>query len=406
MKRRKPSLSRAKRNQMGTRTKPTPKHARAAAPAAAKAVKKDAKGDSRMPSRSGEAATNNRKLSNEKLREIHSLMVEARVLEERLIRMNKAGEGYFWIGGPGEEAFGVPLGLLMRVGQGLQYDFLHSHYRGSPTILAMGGKSIDAIRQMRAVDTDPYSGGRNFVNHYAIKKWNVVPVFSVIEAQYLQSIGTAHAQREKGCKGITIVTGGDAGTAEGDFASALVWSSRPAGISPLLMIVTNNKYGISTPWEGQHGEKNVADRGKAFNIRTNVINGNDVWEAWEGLAEAIEYVRTERKPFLLEARVSRLYGHSSASGAPRWNEEDCIEVFEEKLIKQKIMTKDECKAVHEKMTAKITEAYKQVQQEPFPNPESIYDHVWAEANGDKGRDSFAAEIGIDFAQNPPPPAHH
>ena len=70
------------------------------------------------------------------------------------------------------------------------------------------------------------------------------------------------------------------------------------------------------------------------------------------------------------------------------------------------MTKDEIKAVHDKMMAKITEAYKTVQQEPFPKPESIYDHVWAEQNGDKGRDTFAESIGIDFSRNPPPAAHH
>mgnify|MGYP002507382027 CR=1 FL=1 len=74
---------------MGTRTKAP---ARALVPAA-KSSKKNDKG----------AAVASTKLSNEKLRQIHSLMVEARVLEERLIRMNKAGEGYFWIGGPGEE---------------------------------------------------------------------------------------------------------------------------------------------------------------------------------------------------------------------------------------------------------------------------------------------------------------
>jgi 2-oxoisovalerate dehydrogenase E1 component alpha subunit len=347
-----------------------------------------------------------KKLSPEKLREIHEIMVEARYLEERLIRMNKAGEGYFWIGGPGEEAFAIPLGMLVNKGQGVEHDFLHLHYRAGATVMTMGAKSIDSIRQMRAVDADPYSGGRNFVNHFAVRKWNIVPVFSVIEAQYLQSIGTAHAQRGKGCKGITIVTGGDAGTAEGDFASALVWSSRPAGELPLLMIVTNNRFGISTPWEGQHGEKNVADRGKAFGIKTNVANGNDVWEAWEALEEAIDYVREKRKPFLLELKVSRLYGHSSASGAPRWNEEDCLEVFEEKLLKQKVLTSDEIKERHERLLQKITDEYKQVQQEAFPSPESIYDHVWAEENGDKGRDSFAAEIGIDFAQNPPPAAEH
>ncbi|MCO5143846.1 MAG: thiamine pyrophosphate-dependent enzyme [Oligoflexia bacterium] len=347
-----------------------------------------------------------KKLSPEKLREIHALMVEARILEERLIKMNKAGEGYFWIGGPGEEAFAIPFGMLINKGQGIQHDFLHLHYRASATILAMGGESIDSIRQMRAVSTDPYSGGRNFVNHYAIKKWNVVPVFSCIEPQYLQSLGTAHAQREAGCKGITVVTGGDAGTAEGDFASALVWSSRPAGELPLLMIVTNNRYGISTPWEGQHGEKYISDRGTAFGIKNAVINGNDVFEAWEGLESAMNYVRKERKPFLLEISVSRLYGHSSASGAPRWNEEDCIDVFEEKLIKQKVMNKDQIKSVHDAALKKITDAYKQVQKEAFPDPSSIYDYVWTEQNGDKGRDSFAAQIGVDFTQNPPPAEHH
>jgi 2-oxoisovalerate dehydrogenase E1 component alpha subunit len=389
MKRPKPSLSRAKRSIVRKRSK-----------APVRALAPVAKSGKKMATSTG------KKLSNEKLRAIHALMVEARVLEERLIKMNKAGEGYFWIGGPGEEAFSVPLGLLMNKGQGIQHDFLHSHYRGSPTVLALGGQSIDAIRQMRAVATDPYSGGRNFVNHYAIKKWNVVPVFSVIEAQYLQSLGTAHVQREKGCKGITIVTGGDAGTAEGDFASTMVWASRPAGELPLLMIVTNNHFGISTPWEGQHGEKNVSDRAKPFGIKTNLINGNDVWESYEALEEAMDYVRTERKPFMLEARVSRLYGHSSASGAPRWNEEDCLDVFEKKLIAQKVMTAAEIKTVQDKMLTKITEAYKQVQQEAFPDPESIYDYVYAEENGDKGRDSFAAAIGVDFAANPPPPAHH
>lgn len=346
-----------------------------------------------------------KKISDEKLREIHRTMVQGRVLEERLIKMSKGGEGYFWIGGPGEEAFAVPLGMLVKKGEGIQHDFLHLHYRASATILAMGGQMIDPLRQMRAVATDPFSGGRNFVNHYAIKKWNVVPVFSCIEPQYLQALGTAHAQREKGCKGITIVTGGDAGTAEGDFASALVWSSRPAGVLPLLMIVTNNGFGISTPWDGQHGEKQVSDRGRAFGMRCETVNGNDVWEAWEALENAMEYVRKERKPFLLELMVSRLYGHSSASGANRTTEQDCITLFEDKLIKQKVMTKDEIQKIWDKTTEDSIEYLKQVRTEPFPEPDSIYNHVYAEENGDKGRDALAQSIGMDFSKYPPA-SHH
>jgi len=66
---------------------------------------------------------------------MHSLMVKARVLEERLIQMYKQGDGYFWIGGPGEEAFNVPLGMLIHKGRGPQFDYCHFHYRNSATVL-------------------------------------------------------------------------------------------------------------------------------------------------------------------------------------------------------------------------------------------------------------------------------
>src|ERR1700709_1352784 len=99
------------------------------------------------------------------------------------------------------------------------------------------------------------------------RKWNVVPVSSPIEVQFSIAIGTARAQRAgSGAKGISIVQGGDAGTAEADFAPALVWSSRKGNEVPLLMIVTNNRYGISTPYAGQHGYDQISERGKGFGI--------------------------------------------------------------------------------------------------------------------------------------------
>src|SRR6476646_9040453 len=80
---------------------------------------------------------------------LHDLMVKSRVLEERLIQMYKQGHGYFWIGGPGEEGFNVPLGLLMKVGQGPAFDYLHAHYRQSATLMALGEDPLAAFRQMK-----------------------------------------------------------------------------------------------------------------------------------------------------------------------------------------------------------------------------------------------------------------
>jgi 2-oxoisovalerate dehydrogenase E1 component alpha subunit len=322
---------------------------------------------------------------------LHEIMIRSRCLEERMIRMNKQGDGYFWIGGPGEEAFNAALGLLVHKGQGPQFDYLHLHYRSSATLLAMGADPVDALRQMKNTATDPYSGGRNFCNHYSVRKWNVVPVSSPIEVQFSQAPGTAIANKRAGGKGITIVQGGDAGTAEGDFPTCLVWVSRPGNELPCLMIVTNNKWGISTPASEQHGEKHVADRGKPFGMRTAVIDGNDVEVAYRELSKAMEYVRTERKPFLLEAMVSRLYGHSSASGANFVPEEDCIVRMEKMLEERKILTRAAMDELRARTTQELLEASKRVREEPQPDGKDIWKHVFAErdlvhegANGNKG----------------------
>lgn len=320
-------------------------------------------------------------LSPELLLRMHDVMLESRVLEERLIRMQRQGDGYFWIGGPGEEALNTALGMLVKKGRGLNYDFLHLHYRSSATVLAMGADPVDALRQMRNLQTDPFSGGRNFAGHYSIRKWNVCPVTSPIEVQLSVCIGTALAQRRPGCEGITVVQGGDAGTAEGDFATSLVWASRPGNELPLLNIVANNHWGISTPAETQHGEQRIADRGKPFGMRTRVIDGNDPEVAYRELRDALHYVRTERKPMLLEANVSRLYGHSSSSGANYVEGEvDCLDEFEARLDREGLRSRDESKKKREELAKKLQDAAKAIKEEPKPTPESIWDHVFADRN--------------------------
>lgn len=323
------------------------------------------------------------RLGKDKLLEIYDLMLRDRCLEERLIKMLKQSDGYFWIGGPGEEAFNIPLGLNVKVGEGPRYDYLHLHYRSSGIVLAMGEDPAGAIRQMKNVAADPYSGGRNFVNHFSKKAWNIVPVASTIETQFASAIGTGIAQMREGGEGLTIVNGGDAGTAEGEFASCLIWASRPGQELPILMITTNNSYGISTRAEGQHGETNIADRAAAFNIKNKVINGNDVEESWFAIQEAMEYIRKERKPYFIEARVSRLYGHSSASGANfHPEEEDCIETFEKQLIDAGHLTREKADEMRNSYVEQFRKTAQQVKEEPMPDPESIYDHVYC---GQKGR---------------------
>ena len=317
------------------------------------------------------------------LTQIHDSMVKARVLEERLIRMYKQSDGYFWIGGPGEEAFQIPLGMQVLKGQGVKYDFFHLHYRSSGILTAMGMDPLGALRQMKNVATDPHSGGRNFGNHFSIRKWNVVPITSTIETQYATAIGTAIAQKKAGGKGITIVNGGDAGTAEGEFASCMIWSTRPGNELPILMIAANNQYGISTPAATQHGERHISDRGKAFGMKTMIVNGLDVEESWFAIKEATDYIRKERKPVLLECAVSRLYGHSSATGANLVTTEvDPLVVFEAKLEAGGILTRKKMDQIREDYNQEMLEMWKKVKEESMPDGSTIYDHIYL---GQKGR---------------------
>jgi 2-oxoisovalerate dehydrogenase E1 component alpha subunit len=323
------------------------------------------------------------RLEPKQLTQIHDIMVKSRVLEERLIRMYKQSDGYFWIGGPGEEAFNVPLGLQVKKGSGLDHDFLHLHYRSGAIVTAMGLEPVGALRQMKNTASDPYSGGRNFSNHFSKKAWNIVPVSSTIGTQYATAIGSAIAQKRHGGTGLTIVNGGDAGSAEGEFASCLIWASRPANPLPMLIIVTNNQWGISTCADGQHGERNISDRARAFGIEARTINGNNVEESYFAIQEAMAYIRGNRKPYFIEARVSRLYGHSSATGCNYISEEnDCVTEFENQLEHAGILTRKSMTELREKYNQEMLELSQQVKQEPLPDSSTIYDHVYL---GQKGR---------------------
>src|SRR5262249_52167870 len=157
-----------------------------------------------------------------------------------------------------------------------------------------------------------------------------------------------------------------------------VWSSRPGNELPILIIVTNNQWGISTPASTQQGCKRISDRGKAFNIKSKTIDGNDPITSYQELKEAMGYVRKERRPFLLEANVSRLYGHSSASGAnfvP--NEVDCIQTYERWLEENGVMERSEMEKVRTRWSTEMAKLARAVQEEPQPTRESIWDFIYA-----------------------------
>jgi 2-oxoisovalerate dehydrogenase E1 component alpha subunit len=322
-------------------------------------------------------------LPGERCLEIFRLMVRTRALEERTIKMSKSGEGIFWVGGPGEEAFNVCLGLQVNKGHGPAFDYLHLHYRNAGVLLAMGMPMLDHIRQMAMTSTDRHSMGRNFVGHYSVPEWNVLPVTSVIEVQYVMAPGTAMMQKRQGGEGVSIVVGGDAGTAEGDFSSCMVWSTIPGRELPVLMAVTNNGYGISTPLRTQHSERRISDRGEPFGIYGETVDGNDTIAVWHALERGLEHCRRKRQPYLLEARVSRLHGHSSSSGAARVSgEPDCVKMFEDKLVAAGVIHHELAELIHHHAHEEADKAVEQAKHEPQPTGADVERFTFAPSRVD------------------------
>jgi 2-oxoisovalerate dehydrogenase E1 component alpha subunit len=224
-------------------------------------------------------------------------------------------------------------------------------------------------------------------------------VTSTIQTQCSIAPGCALAQKRHGGDGITILTFGDAGTAEGDFHVGLNWATQPVfslpdredlGVgTPLLFICTNNLYGISTDYDDVHGQKNILEIARGYGMEGKIINGNDVEESMAALQEAMDYCRKERKPYFLEAMVSRLNGHSSSSGANRvdtvdsekdyvrgQNEVDPILVWHKKLVKQKVVAKDYFDKKHKEETDRMNAILKEVKKTPAPTGDLIYDHTF------------------------------
>ena len=149
------------------------------------------------------------------------------------------------------------------------------------------------------------------------------------------------------------------------------------------MIVTNNEWGISTSRATQHGEKRISDRGKAFGIECKTLDGNDPVTSYRELKRAMDYVRTERRPFLLEVSVSRLYGHSSSSGANFISAEvDCLARFEERLEKKGIVSRTRLDELRARITKELLDGAKRVRSEAMPRKEDAFEHVFLEPSGD------------------------
>ena len=153
---------------------------------------------------------------------------------------------------------------------------------------------------------------------------------------------------------------------------------KPLTVAELIAGLAKLPPGLRVVVRGAEGGYNDAALPR---LRSITIDGNDPEASYAALQTALHYVRTERKPYLLEAMVSRLRGHSSASGANVVKDEvDCLEKFEATLEARKLIARDDIAKRRAAITQELLDASHQIRNEPAPSPDSIWEHVFADKN--------------------------
>jgi 2-oxoisovalerate dehydrogenase E1 component alpha subunit len=128
---------------------------------------------------------------------------------------------------------------------------------------------------------------------------------------------------------------------------------------------------------------NIIDRGQPFGIPGEVVDGNDPVACWFAIENAMRHCRGQRRPYLLEARVSRLYGHSSSSGAPYSGEPDCLPLFETRLLDAGLIDQPAIDRIHDEAKEEADTAALEAVREPKPVPEDVEKFTYADSRVDR-----------------------
>jgi 2-oxoisovalerate dehydrogenase E1 component len=209
-----------------------------------------------------------------------------------------------------------------------------------------------------------YSKGRERSFHFGSKEHHICGMISHLGPQLAVADGTALAAKLKKEAKVSMAFTGEGGTSEGDFHEALnvaaVWDL------PVIFIIENNGYGLSTPTSEQYRCISLADRGKGYGMEAVTIDGNNVLTVYDTITGIRDYCIQNQKPYLVECTTFRMRGHEEASGTKyipkelfdEWEQKDPIKNYEQWLMAENVLTVDAIKIIRSDQKQKIEEELK------------------------------------------------
>jgi TPP-dependent pyruvate/acetoin dehydrogenase alpha subunit len=318
-------------------------------------------------------------LSPQKLLELHRYMIANRRLEERLSALYRQGK---IVGGLysslGQESISVGTAYALRPD-----DFLAPMIRNIGSLLVRGVPLRCLYLQLLARHDGPTKGKDGTLHFDDLKRCIIGPI-SVLGTLIPVMTGAALAARMRGESRVALTYIGDGGTSTGDFHEGL---NLAAVLNlPLILIVENNGYAYSTPTSRQFAVKSLSERGPAYGVASESVDGTDVLAVHEAARRAVERGRKGEGPTLLECRAFRRRGHAEHDDmhyVPKelvraWEDLDPIARFEAFLLESGHAGRRDLQAVRDAVEKELEEAERQALDSPYPPPEEALQNVYFE----------------------------
>jgi len=301
-------------------------------------------------------------LENQQLIELYQSLLLPRMIEEKMLILLRQGKISKWFSGIGQEAISVGATLALD-----QDEWIMPLHRNLGVFTTRKMPLTELFKQWQG-DITGYSKARERSFHFGSKAHHVCGMISHLGPQLAIADGVALAYQQRGQSKVSVAFTGDGGTSEGDFHEALnvaaVWNL------PVIFIIENNGYGLSTPTNEQYKCAHLVDRAVGYGIEGIRIDGNNILEVYNTVKGVREYCIKNQRPYLIECDTFRMRGHEEASGVkyvPKelfelWEQKDPIKNFEHYLVSTNILKEEDVIQIRAVIKDNIEHDLKQVME--------------------------------------------
>ena len=304
--------------------------------------------------------------TNNQLLHLYKELITPRLIEEKMLILLRQGKISKWFSGIGQEA--VSVGAVQALAQD---EYILPMHRN---LGVFTGRNMPLNRLFAQFQgkLSGFTKGRDRSFHFGSREHHIVGMISHLGPQMALADGIALAHMLKQEKKVTLVFTGDGASSEGDFHEALnvaaVWNL------PVIFVIENNGYGLSTPSHEQFKFNSFLDKGPAYGIEAVQVDGNNILDVHRTISKLVEEIRENPKPVIVEALTFRMRGHEEASGTKyvpkelmeHWAKKDPVENYEQYLLKNGVLTEEKINEYKTAIKAEIDNGLEIAYAEELP----------------------------------------